>query len=136
LTGEFWYPQNLALELDEILPLLTDAVPIQAIWPAVEQYVYTLFKGCSLPTDSPDLNEEPSHDSPSQAIADLLILHVDPPVYAVAQVSKRTCAKLLLQRDLAVQSVVHEYLEKTESQQEYILIPRSRGLNAPTAFLC
>ena len=122
LTGEFWYPQNFALELDEILPLLTDKVPIQAIWPVVEQYVHTLFEGCSLPTDSPDLNEQPSHDSPSRAIADLLILHIDHPVYAVAQASKRTCAKLLLQRDLAVQSVVHECLEKTESQQEHILV--------------
>jgi hypothetical protein len=122
LTGEFWCPQNLALELDEILPLLTDEVPIQAIWPAVEQYVHTLFEGCSLPTDSPDLKEPPSHDNPSRAIADLLMLHIDHPVYAVAQASQRTCVKLLLQRDLAVQSIIHEYFEKTESQQEHILM--------------
>jgi hypothetical protein len=122
LTGEFWYPQNLALELDEILPLLTDEVPIQAIWPVIKQYVHTLFEGCSLPTDSPELNEQPSHDSPSRAIADLLILHIDHPIYAVAQASKWTCAKLLLQRDLVVQSVVHDFLKKTESQQEHILM--------------
>jgi hypothetical protein len=122
LTGEFRYPQNLALELDEILPLLTDEVPMQAIWSVVEQYVHTLFEGCSLPADSPDLKEQPSHDSPSRAIADLLILYIDHPMYVVAQASKRTCAKLLLQHDLAVQSVVHECLEKTESQQENILV--------------
>jgi hypothetical protein len=121
LTGEFWYPQNLALELDEILPLLTDEVPIQAIWPVIEQYVHTLFEGCSFSTDSPDLNEQPSHDSPSRAIADLLILHIDHPVDAVAQASQRACIKLLLQRDPVVQDAVCEGLEKTESQQEYIL---------------
>jgi hypothetical protein len=122
LTGEFWYPQNFALELDEILPLLTDEVPIQAIWEVVEQYVHTLFEGHSFPADSPDLNAQPSHDSPSRAIADLLILHIDHPVFAVAQASQRTCTKLLLQRDLAVQSAIHEGLEKTESQQEQILM--------------
>jgi hypothetical protein len=115
LTGEFWYPQNLALQLDEILPLLTDEVPIQAIWPVVEQYVHTLFEGCSFPTDSPDLNEQPSHDSPSRAIADLLMIHIDHPVYAVAQASKRTWAKLLLQRDLAVQSEAYPIVKTKKS---------------------
>jgi hypothetical protein len=122
LTSEFWYPQNLAPDLDEILPMLTDEVPIQAIWPVVEQYAYTLFEGCSFSADSPDLDEQPSHDSPSRSIADLLLLYIDHPVYAVAQASQKTCAKLLLQHNPAMQNAAREYLEKTESQQEHLLM--------------
>jgi len=123
LSGEFWYPQNIALNLDDILSLLTDDVPVQAIWPEVERYVQALFEYCSLPTDSCTyLDKQPLHDTPPRAVADLLMLHLDHPVNAVAQGAKRACGKLLARRDPVIQDAVHEFLEKTESHQEHILV--------------
>src|SRR5262249_40401755 len=78
--------------------------------------------GCSLPADSPNLDKPPSHDSASQAIADLLILHIDHLVNAIAQASQRACVKLLCQCNPEMQNAVHECLEKTESQQEHTLM--------------
>lgn len=52
VSVEFRYPR-IALNLNEILPLLTDELPIQEIWSEVEQYVHALFDDASLSTDGP-----------------------------------------------------------------------------------
>lgn len=123
LTAEFWYPQNIALNLEEILSLLNDDIPVQEIWSEVERYVQALFEGTSLLADGPtDLDQQPLQDTPPRAVADLLMLHLAHPASVLAQAAQRACAKLLLRRDSVIQDAVHEFLEKTESHQEHILM--------------
>ena len=122
VSVEFRYPR-IALKLNEILPLLTSELPIQEIWSEIERYVHALFDNSSLPTDgSAEIDRQPIPDTAHRAIADLLLLHIDHPVNAVAQAAQRVCAKLLFRHDPTIQDAVHEFLEKTESHQEHILM--------------
>ncbi len=122
VSAEFRYPR-IALNLNEILPLLTDELPIQEIWSEIERYVHALFDDASLSTDGlTEIDQQPISDTASRAIADLLLFHIDHPVNAVAQAAQRVCAELLLRYDPTIQDAVHEFLEKTESQQEHILM--------------
>lgn len=123
LTTEFRHPQEIVLNLSEILSLLTDDLPLGDIWTEIEKYVERMFEGSSLPTDEPiELESVPSQDTPSRANADLLIFHTNHPVSLVAQAAQRACANLLLQSDTNIQHAVHEFLGKNESYQESILI--------------
>jgi len=109
--------------LGDILPLLTDESPIQEIWSEIERYVHALFDDSSLPADGPaEIDQQPIPDTAHRAIADLLLFHIDHPVNAVAQAAQRVCAELLLRQDPTIQDAVHEFLEKTESHQEHILM--------------
>ena len=122
VSAEFRYPR-IALNLNEILPLLTDELPIQEIWSEIERYVHALFDDSLLPTDGPtEIDQRPIPDTAHRAITDLLLLHIDHPVNAVAQAAQRVCAKLLFRHDPTIQDAVHEFLEKTESHQEHILM--------------
>ena len=123
LTGEFWYPQNIARNLDEILPLLADDLSVQQIWSEVDQYVRTLFSGSSWPASSPThIREDPPHDTPSRALGDLLMTHLDHPANAVGQGAQRACLGLLLRGNPAMRKAVEEYLDRSESHQEQILM--------------
>ena len=123
LSGEFRYHRGVALNLGDILPLLTDELPIQEIWSEIERYVHALFDNSSLPTDGPaEIDRQPIPDTAHRAIADLLLLYIDHPVNAVAQAAQRVCAKLLFRHNPTIQDAVHEFLEKTESHQEHILM--------------
>jgi len=123
LSGEFRYHRGVALNLGDILPLFTDELPTQEIWSEIERYVHALFDDSSLPADGPaEIDQQPIPDTAHRAIADLLLFHIDHPVDAVAQAAQRVCAELLLRQDPTIQDAVHEFLEKTESQQEHILM--------------
>lgn len=123
LTTEFRHPQNIVLNLSEILSLLTDDLPLQDIWTEIEKYVGHMFEGSSLPTDGTiELENAPPQDTPTRAIAELLIFHTNHPVSLVAQAAQRACASLLLQGDTNTQDAVREFLEKNESYQESMLI--------------
>nr|QNO43656.1 hypothetical protein MOOKMAHM_00025 [Methanosarcinales archaeon ANME-2c ERB4]QNO45114.1 hypothetical protein AGMAKMMB_00001 [Methanosarcinales archaeon ANME-2c ERB4]QNO50360.1 hypothetical protein BOLHPIDD_00001 [Methanosarcinales archaeon ANME-2c ERB4] len=123
LSGEFQYHRDVALNLGDILPLLTDALPIQEIWSEIERYVHALFDDSSLPMDGPtELYQRSISDTAHRAIADLLLCHIDHPVNAVSQAAHRVCAKLLFRHDPTIQDAIHEFLEKTESHQEHILM--------------
>ena len=122
LTDEIKYPQEVALNLNEILPLLTDNIPIQEIWPLIDEYVHFLFEGCSFPANGLMIGKQLPQDTSARAIADLLMFHLDHPANVVAQAAQRACMKLLLQRDEVMQNAMNENLEGTENSQECILM--------------
>ncbi len=108
--------------LDEILPLLVDKLPVREIWLEVERYVRALFENFALPQDQPEnFDITPPHDTPSRAIADLIALHVDHPSRLVAHSSQRTCVELLLRESASMIEALLELLDTSESRQESIL---------------
>jgi hypothetical protein len=108
--------------LDEILPLLFDRLPIREIWQEVERYVTALFESFVLPQNRPEqFDVPPPHDTLSRAIADLITLHVDHPSKLVAHASQRTCVELLLRESTSVVEALLELLDTSESRQEHIL---------------
>jgi tetratricopeptide (TPR) repeat protein len=74
LTEKDYYMQMVAFNLDKILPLLVDDMPVKLIWAEVENYVKALFEGLSLPVGTLALDQQPSEDTASAAINDLLLL--------------------------------------------------------------
>jgi len=82
-TKKSWFLQRIALNLEYIIPLLTDEIeiPITDIWEEVEKYTYALFEASSLQSyNSINFDAQITQDTPPQAIADLLMIHVDNPV--------------------------------------------------------
>jgi hypothetical protein len=123
LREEYWYPQSIALNLRDILPLLCEPLPVREIWAEIEQYVRCLFESSPLPAGGPvDLDLQPARDSASAAIADLLVLHIDHPAIAVAQAAQKTVAELMLTREPAMEKATREVLGGNESQQQRALM--------------
>jgi hypothetical protein len=97
LTGNAWHPQNIALNLEEILPLLTNDVLTREVWYEIEQYLGALFEGSSLPLNGPErLDERLPDDTAEAAIAELTTSHLDHPVGTISQAALRACGNWLL----------------------------------------
>lgn len=115
------YSQNIIFNLQEILPLITDRVPIKVIWDELESYVHTLFESLKLNSKSLHLDSKYDLDTPSRALSYFIVSHINHNINLIAQSSKRTCGELLLKENTDIQEAISEYLEKNESYQENIL---------------
>ncbi|AKB57703.1 hypothetical protein [Methanosarcina barkeri] len=113
--------QNIIFDLQEILPLITDNIPIKEIWNELESYVHTLFESLKLNSKGLCLDSEYDLDTPSRALSDFLVSHINHNINVIAQSSKRICGELLLKDNTDIQKAISEYLEKNESYQENIL---------------
>ncbi len=123
MMTDFWWPQNIARNLHEILALITDEVPVRTIWAEIENHVRALFAGTDLPeTPSLALHQPATEDAPARALTDLLALHIDHPAMAVLQAAQRACAHLLLKGNEDMQEAVRDLLTKSESCQEHACI--------------
>src|SRR5213080_4849296 len=111
-----------AANLDEILPLLTDDLPVLPIWREMEKHVEALFEGAEFISEGlPDFDTEPGDDTPSRAIADLIVSHVSHPCLLVAQSAQRAAAKLLLRGTTAMQDAIRDGLKGPDDRQEQLL---------------
>ncbi len=118
LTYKKWNTYIVAVNLHEILPLLSDSIPIPNVWNEIEQYVHALFASSPLLEESPEfLNEEYPQDTSSRALADLLVNHIDHPAVAVSKLAYQACAKLLLLGNSNMVESISEVLEGPESKQ-------------------
>lgn len=114
--------QNIVFDLREILPLITDNVPIKETWDELESYVHALFESLKLNSKGLCfLDREYDLDTPSRALSDFLVSHINHNINVIAQSSKRICGELLLKDNTDIQEAISEYLEKNESYQENIL---------------
>ena len=124
MSSNFGYTGNISRNLIEIIPLLSEPLPIHEIWSVIEEHVKQLLQS------SPVLDDEPieltsiqlSNDSPHRAIADLIMNHLNHPVSAVSFSAQKACAKLLLDNNSVMQETVQEYLDASEDFQEKILM--------------
>lgn len=115
------YSQNIIFDLQGILPLITDRIPIKGVWDELEGYVHILFKSLKLNSKGLHLDSKYDLDTPSRALSDFTVSHINHNINVIAQSSKRTCGELLLKDNRDIQEIISEYLEKNESYQENIL---------------
>jgi hypothetical protein len=136
LRGQ-WYPQNLALDLIDILPLLADHIPTQEIWEETERYVHVLFEGAPLSVAGPsDLTNLPLQDSSERALADLIVLHLKHPIRLLAHGAQRICIDQWLGGNPIAEDIVRDLLDADEESQERILpIVHAVGLRSVAAIL-
>jgi hypothetical protein len=123
--------------LDDILPLLVDALPAKEIWTEVEDYVTALFAGLELGTAEPDdfSTETPPNDTSGQAFADLLANHIMHPVTLVAQSAQRACAKLILCRNVEVQLALQELVSKDNYQEPVLFVLEALASRDPASIV-
>lgn len=139
LVEEHWLPRIFALQLDEILPLLTDELPVKSIWSEIEEYLEALFHSIGTPAKIiPGLDELPEDDTSARSISELIVGHLDHPCFAVANFAQALCAKLLLQQTTDIQTVMQERLEAGEADQRRVVVVldavSSRDPNSVTEF--
>lgn len=114
--------------LDEILEVLFDEIPVTKIWGVIEDYLNELFAGVPLEPELPSQIREAlqlntgEEDTPERAIADFLSLHLDHPSYPVAQGAVRAFTFSLLKGKTAVISALIEALNRTEQSAERALM--------------
>ena len=111
-----------ARNLDEILPLLVDDLPIEAIWRELESYVSLLFEGLELEQAPPGFSTAPGDDSAARAIADLIAVHISHPCLLVAQAAQRTAAKLLQNGSEVMRLAIETVLRDWPGSNEEILL--------------
>ena len=118
-----WLARSMAGNLTEVLPLLTDTVPVLEVWNEVEQHTHALFEGFDLPPYAwCDLTESPMTDGAEYAIADLVGAFIGHPVNMLSCAAQRICGLLLLEGNAAIRDVIHALLGGPEAGQEHLLV--------------
>jgi hypothetical protein len=109
----------ISLDLHRLLSLFADAVPIAPVWPDVERHIKGLFESSELPDEGPArLGDTYPRDLPGDAVVDVLLLHLEHPVSALAA-SARRCLRNGLQRgDTFIHEAVRRSLRSEEALQE------------------
>lgn len=128
LSERFRYPGRVVLHLYDVLTLLSDEVPVAEIWPAIEDHLDDLFTAV-LVEPQPAMEalleesiETPGEDTPEQSVADLLVLYLAHPSYAVAQAAVRACTDALLDDSQAVTTALEGALSGTDQSIERALM--------------
>jgi hypothetical protein len=123
LTTHFSLVGNIALNLYELLSLLTDTVPVLTIWPEVERHVHCLFETSTLPAGGPtNLSDAPPCDTPGQALVDVLFWHLDHPVTELARSARGCLRNGLRNGERLIQRAAREGLRGPEGVQESVMM--------------
>jgi hypothetical protein len=128
LSERLHYPGTVVLHLYDVLTLLSDEVPVAEVWPAIEDCLDDLFVAVFVEPQPAleTLLEEPAgtsgEDTPEQAVADLLVLYLDHPSYAVAQAAVQAGTAALLDGSQAVRAALERALSSTNQAVERALM--------------
>lgn len=126
MTGSFRYPGYTVQNLGEILPLLTAEVPETEVWHEIEPYVHSLFPGADDEGVDSSLLEalrvRPDTDTPTQAFADLLSLHIAHPIKVLSNPAQSILIRLLIEGDQTARDSVRRLMQEGEGEQESTLM--------------
>lgn len=115
--------KNVALNLDRILPLVTDKILIKDIWFEIEEYVDFLLRNNKRTTIENEIEFcDILDDTPSEALAYFIVSNLNNHVNFIFQSSQRICVHLLFEEDKTIKSVITDFLGKNEDYQESILM--------------
>lgn len=112
-----------AENMEEIVLLLTDSVPVRDIWAEMEKYVQGLFVDSNLTADSPDFPSTSfPHDTAEWAFADLILANLNHPANAIANAAQKACGKCLIENNPTILDYLKESFEGSEDLLEHILL--------------
>lgn len=123
-----------ARNLDEILPLLVDDVPVEPIWCEIESYVTLLFEGLEQSEEPPGFSTAREDDTPSHALAEFIATQLIHPCHLVAQAALRTAGQLLQSGSGDMRRAVEEVLlERPDIHDEALLLLEALARQNPQA---
>lgn len=126
MTGAFRYPRYAVQSLDGILPLFVEEVPEREVWAQIEPFVHSLFPAAEVGGYDAELlavlSEMTDADTPTNALADLLALHVAHPVNLLAHSAQVAFIRLLTGGEPAAVETVRRLLRGNEREQEATLM--------------
>lgn len=112
-----------AENMEKIVPLLTDSVPVHDIWAEMEKYVQGLFVDSNLTAEKPDfLSTSFPHDTADWAFADLLMANLNHPANAIANAAQQTWGRGLIENNPTIVECLKESFEGSEDLLEHILL--------------
>lgn len=114
---------TVTLNLDKILPLITDEIPTKEIWHEIENHVRVLFENYPKRDFkrlkfSEEIDIENKH---SIAVLVLIITCLDHPVIFISQMAMHILANLLIWNESELYKIMPKFMHKNESYQEYLI---------------
>ncbi len=126
LSGDYRYTSSILLDLDDILPVLTEQIPVKEVWAEVEQYVQNIFSSVESETVDSEwldaLNDAEIEDNPINALNDFVSSHIAHPVNVLAYAAQFVYLDLLLRDDEAAENYVRRLLGGNEREQEAVIM--------------
>ncbi len=127
LSGDYRYTSSIVRDLVEILPVLTEQIPVKEIWAEVEQYVQNIFSAVKPETiDSEWLkaleNSALIEDTPINGLNDFVSSLVAHPVNILAYAAQFVYLELLLRGDEAAENYVRRLHNGNEREQEAVIM--------------
>jgi hypothetical protein len=111
-----------AENLDEILPLLDQDLPREAIWREIELYISVLFDGLHLVEEPTGFGTSPEDDTAARAISEIISTNLNHSCPFVAQSAQRTAGMLLLANSQAMFSAVDQVLRDRSGYPDAALL--------------
>jgi hypothetical protein len=96
--------------LEEVLCQLRDQLPVQELWPEVEDHVRALFDEHIAAETASELPSAAASSAVGPALARTLIEEIDHPVVQVTRAARRACGLALLDGDADIASAVRSVL--------------------------
>jgi hypothetical protein len=124
LSGDYRYTSSIVRDLDEILPVLTEQVPVKEVWAEVEQHVRNIFPSINSENiDSEWLNAlDDRDDSSVNALNDFVSLYIAHPVNVLAYAALFVYLEMLLSGDEATENYIRQLLKGNEREQEAVMM--------------
>jgi hypothetical protein len=113
----------VAENLREIVPLLQQPVPIERLWPSIDNYVHALFaENFSTSVGAPDLAQTPSDDTAHAVLLKLISTALCHPVASIASGAQICLTKALVIGIPRANQIVQEALSRGEDSKLSVLI--------------
>lgn len=124
LSGAYRYTASIVRDLDEILPLLTEQVPVKEVWAEVEQHVHNIFPSVKPETVDPEwLNTlGDGEDSSINALNDFVSSYIAHPVNVLSYAALFVYLEILLSGDETTENYVRKLLRGSEREQEAVVM--------------
>ena len=112
VTSNYWYPYSVVRELESLMSLFCDSIPVRKIWEDVDKYLQHLFASVNITESTPEISIQHDKEITAQkALTCLLIGHVTHPVRILSQGARRGIIRLLKEKQLGCKEALEILLQ-------------------------
>ncbi len=113
--------KNVSVNLKEIISLVSDEIPIETIWPEINEHLTYLLKYNNTKTEGLEFKEI-SDDSHVKSLNHLLLYNLANPIAMISENSQKIIIDLLINNNEDIKNCINDFLNKKEFFQEKIVI--------------